>query len=279
MTTFPRATLSDTEVRTLRSSIIDQEYLISVALPSEYSDEPEKNYPVIYLLDANMHFGMVTQILRQMNVRVPFCHQVPDAIVVGIGYPEQETSAATFAHVMNLRMRDFLPVADEEAEKYTQELFPLPVPVATGKADQFLRFISDELMPLINAEYRIDTTHRTLIGNSFGGLFALYTIFHQPELFQHYIVVSPSIPYYKGVILDDERTYAEHHDDLKVRLYLAFGEPELDDYNLPYLNPFLEALKGRNYPGFRLIEQAIANCDHCAVQAPAFQAGLVAVYS
>jgi len=279
MKTFPQATIPNTEVRTLRSSIVDQEYLISVALPSEYSDFPEKTYPVIYMLDANTLFGMVTQILRNMNWRVPFCSQLPDAIIVGIGYPESGPKATTLAQRMNLRQRDFHPVVDEENEKFLQELFPLTNPVAMGKADQFLQFIRDELMPFVESEYRIDTTDRALISDSSGGVFALYALFHQPELFQRYIVVSPSIPYGNGVTLDYERTYAEHHNDLKARVYLAFGEPELNDWQLPYLNPFLKALEGRKYPGFTLIQQTIANCDHCAVIAPALQAGLAAIYS
>src|SRR5258708_3790449 len=97
MSTYARVSLSDTEARTLHSTIVDQEFQISVALPWEYSAHPGKKYPVIYVLDAHMHFGMVTQILRQMSVEVPFCHQVPHAIIVGIGYPEAGPAGDNFA--------------------------------------------------------------------------------------------------------------------------------------------------------------------------------------
>ena len=278
-TTFPQVSLANTEARTLQSSINEQEYQISVALPPMYADHPEKKYPVIYLTDANGFFGMVTQILRHINLPVPFCHHLPDAIIVGIGYPDRGPQAVTPAQRGNLRMRDLLPVADEAAEKATQDTFHISNPVATGKADQFLHFIRDELMPFIDSEYRIDTTNRTLIGDSNGGVFALYALFHQPELFQRYIVVSPVIAYANGVTLDYERTYAEHHDNLKARVYLAYGEPELKGDWLSYLNRFVDTLEGRMYPDFTLIQQTFANCDHCEVAAPAFQAGLVAVYS
>lgn len=176
-------------------------------------------------------------------------------------------------------MRDFLPVANQTAEKSMQGFFPVPNPVATGKAHDFLQFIRDELMPFVDSEYRIDATDRTLEGHSYGGVFALYTLFHQPDLFHRYIVVSPDLPFNNGVTLDYERTYAEHHDNLKARVYLAYGETELNDYTNPYLNPFVKALEERKYPGFTLIQQTILNCDHCSVPAPAIQAGLVAVYT
>jgi len=96
---------------------------------------------------------------------------------------------------------------------------------------------------------------------------------------QRYFVVSPDLPFSNGVTLDHERTYSEHHYNLKARVYLAYGEKELNDYTLPYLTPFVKALEERKYPGLTLIQQTIANCDHCAVGAPVIQAGLVAVYS
>ena len=60
MASLPLATISATEVRTLRSAVINQNYLISVALPFHYDERLEKTYPVIYVLDANLFFGMVT---------------------------------------------------------------------------------------------------------------------------------------------------------------------------------------------------------------------------
>lgn len=279
MTNFPLASIPATEVRTLRSSAVDQEYLISVALPFHYHDYPEKTFPVIYVLDANLFFGMVVETVRAMNIRVPFCNELPDAIIVGIGYPADGSLAEIHAQVMHLRMRDFLPVADEGAERFIQETFPIPNRVASGGAHRFLQFIPQQLVPFIESEYRADAADRTLLGHSWGGLFALYTLFHQPHMFQRHVVVSPDLPYGNGVVLDYERKYAEQHDSLAARLYLAYGELEVDDYQLPFLKPFLSGLESRQYAGLTLIHQTIANCTHCAAVAPAFQAGLMAVFS
>ena len=83
MANYPLATIPGTEVRTLRSAFVDQEYSISVALPFGYSENPEQTYPVIYVLDANTYFGMAVEMARTLAIRVPFCNAFPDAIIVG----------------------------------------------------------------------------------------------------------------------------------------------------------------------------------------------------
>lgn len=279
MSDFPLATIPGTEVRMLRSQAAGQEYLISVALPFHYAEHPEKTYPVIYVPDANLFFGMVVEMVRMMNIRVPYCNELPNAIIVGIGYPTYGSLEESFAQVTHHRMRDFLPVADEGIEKSLQETFPIPNHIASGEAHRFLQFIHQELAPLIESEYRADASDRTLMGHSWGALFALYALFNQPHLFQRCVVVSPDLPYGNGVMLDYEQKYAEQHDSLAVRLYLAYGEPEVNDYQLPFLKPFMTALESRQYVGFTVAYQTIANCTHCAVVAPAFQAGLVAVFT
>jgi predicted alpha/beta superfamily hydrolase len=273
MHNFPLASIPSTEMRTLHSSAVNQDYLISVALPFHFDEHPDKTYPVIYVSDANLFFGMVTDMVRAMNIRVPFCNELPDAIIVGIGYPVNGSLAEIHAQVMHLRMRDFLTVADEEDEKFIQDTFPIPNRIPSGGAHRFLQFIQQELVPLIESEYRADTTDRTFMGHSWGGLFALYALFHQPLLFQRYVVVSPDLPF------GDEQEYSQQYDSLPVRMYLSSGGRELNEEELSRFNSFIGALESRQYAGFTLTHQIIANCTHCAVVAPAFQAGLVAVFS
>jgi hypothetical protein len=176
-------------------------------------------------------------------------------------------------------MRDFLPVRDEGAEGFIQDVFPISDHVASGGAHHFLQFIHNALMPWIEAEYRVDAGDRTLMGFSWAGEFALYALFHQPRLFQRYVVVSPDLPYGNGFILNAEQKYAEHHDNLPICLYLAYGEPEINDYERPFLERFLDALKGRSYADFTLTYEVIPKYTHCAVVAPAFRAGLVTVFA
>ena len=84
MTNISLATIPATEVRVLHSSHADQDYRISVAFPFHYDEHSDKTYPVIYVLDANLYFNMVVDMVRYMNIRVPQCNELPDALIVGI---------------------------------------------------------------------------------------------------------------------------------------------------------------------------------------------------
>jgi uncharacterized protein len=149
MAQYPAATIPATEVREFQSTLADQVYQISVALPFGYEEHPHKTYPVIYLSDANLYFGMVVDMVRAMNIRVSICDELPDAIIVGIGYPVSGPLKERLHHVMNLRDRDFTPERDEASAQMMQEFFPLPNPVANGGGRQFLQFVMQELVPLI----------------------------------------------------------------------------------------------------------------------------------
>ena len=271
---FPLASIPATEVRVLQSVVADQDYLISVALPFHYEEHPEKTYPVIYVLDANLYFGMVVDMVRAMNIRVPFCNELPDAMIVGIGYPVTGSLAEILTQVTHLRLRDFMPVRNEGGEQFIQEHFPIPNPIVSGNADPFLQFIYQELVPLIESEYRADPADRTLVGHSWGGDFALYPLFQQPQLFQRYVVASAGVDYDVGLA---EQKYAEQHDSLPIRLHLVMEDMSEED--ISRLKSSVTLLESRRYADFTLTHQIIANCTHCAMVAPAFQAGLVAVFS
>ena len=59
-----------TEVRVIHSASTDSDYQISVALPYHYDQESDGVWPVIYVLDANLYFGLVVDMVRAMNIRV-----------------------------------------------------------------------------------------------------------------------------------------------------------------------------------------------------------------
>lgn len=280
MTAFPLASIPDTEVRTLWSSVVGEEYLISVAFPFHYADHPEQRYPVIFVLDGNFTFGLATEMVRMMNLRVPFCNELPDALIVGIGYPLDGSVAEVYNQVAHRRLRDFLSVADSAAEKAMQDAFPIANPLAAGGADRFLQFIVQELLPFIEDRYRADSADRTLLGMSWGGTFALYVLFHQPQLFQRYVAASPDLAGNNESTLAYARDAVQLPASRPIRLHIAYGEREWDDaYRQRYLAPLVSVLESRRDEGLTLTQQIVPNGTHCAVAAPAFQAGLVAVFA
>lgn len=267
------ASVPATEVRTIKSNQVDQEYRISIALPYSYPADPKKTYSTVYLLDANLYFGLVTETTRVMYL----CETFPETIIVGIGYPVDEPLAEAYRRVVALRARDLTPVVDREAERRNEP--EAGVPITTGGASRFLAFIETELIPMIESEYRSNPADRTLVGHSFGGLFVLYALFHRAGLYRRYLAASPILDYGDRVTFNYESTFADNHKALPVSVYLGIGDGE----DLPgrplvgVFHQFVARIADRKYGGLVLTSRIFPNCDHCAAVAPTFQAGLSAL--
>ena len=85
------------------------------------------------------------------------------------------------------RNHDFLPDSTKEAP-------------TGGGADNFMRFFSSELMPFIDRKFKTEP-YKVLVGHSYGGLFAVHVLLNEPDLFDAYIAIDPSIWYDKMKIL------------------------------------------------------------------------------
>ena len=96
----------------------------------------------------------------------------------------------------------------------------------TGKAAQHIDFIAEVVFEYIKANYRINPKQRTLVGNSLGGLFAAYVLFTQPNMFESYIIGSPSVWFDNEYILSQPITTAKQD----VRVYLSVGSKETPEF-------------------------------------------------
>ena len=214
---FSQVTLPNTEVRSLSSSTVDQEFRIYVALPLDYQMATDR-YPVIYISDANGIFGLVTETVRTLQL----FQEVPDMVLVGIGYPVND-----FRQALSPRTRDLTPTKDdawiEGLLKLTQGDFTTD---GSGGADNFLKFIREELKPFIEANYRIDAEDSSILGHSFGGLFGLYALLHAPNTFKRYIISSPSIWWDREAVFEYEEVHASEHADLPAKVFISAGTLE-----------------------------------------------------
>jgi len=90
---FSPVTIPNSELRFLKSRLLGKEYKIQVALPTGYAESKE-TYPVLYLLDADTFFGTIAETVRFLVAsRKMFSIEVPDMIVVGVGYPIESARA------------------------------------------------------------------------------------------------------------------------------------------------------------------------------------------
>jgi predicted alpha/beta superfamily hydrolase len=276
------AVISSTEVRYIQSTHVDQEFKIFVALPEPLV--PDQRYPVLYVLDGNGMFGLATDTARGLLLGM----ELPPMIVVGIGYP-----VGGLAETFNLRMRDYTPTPDQRFVDVAVKMWGGSGGETSGGGLQFLEFIRTELKPMIEAEYPADPADATIFGDSFGGLFSTFVLLNKPDTFQRYIIGSPSLFWNGRVMLEHELRYAESHDDLPAKVFVACGALETAEdmrammKNMPpemlgtfeeyqeaiggepqmveILEPFLEALGGRGYPSLELSSEVFPAETHNSV--------------
>ena len=260
------ATIPDTETFVMHSEIVDADFQISVSFPFGYHQMADAQFPVLYLPDAWWTFGMATDIARVLSAD----QLIPPMLVVGIGYP------GGFGDAIALRVRDMTLRKSEAMEQWiAQEVaaFGPHPPLTSGGADDFLRFLTEELAPRIERDYRGDPNQRVLHGHSLGGSFVVDVVFRQPEAFTHYIASAPALGIDDGVSFLNEREYAADHDSAPASLYLAVGlldGPEL----VASVAALVDTLTVREYKGFRWEVSRFEGQTHRSVMPVVLRDGL-----
>ncbi len=173
--------LFNTQVKIIQSTSVEDDFYLYISVPKNY-ESSEKTYPVLYILDGDMAYGMAASIARYLQ----FGGNIPELIIVGIGYGTLRKDEG------NMRQRDYSPT--EKSSKAG----------ITGGAQNFLNFLTDELFPYIDSTYRTDKNDKTVFGYSMAGLFGLYTLFNKPETFNRYIIGSPYLLWDNAVIFNEE---------------------------------------------------------------------------
>lgn len=272
-----QVTIPNTEVRSLSSSIVDQEYQIFVAFPHGY-DTSDMAYPVLYLLDANGFFGLVTETVSMLQV----FQELPEMLIVGIGYP-----AEGFIQTSGIRVRDLTPTEDRAWLEAMLRLRPGLAADGSGGAHNFLRFIQEELLPFVHANYRVEPNDSVIAGYSFGGLFSLYALLHAPGTFRRYLIGSPSIWWDPKTVFEYEAQYARDHSDLPARVFLSAGSLE-ESMPQPFrgqpaafvsnMLSLATRLQGRGYQGLDLKTHVFEGEIHASGAPAAMSRGLREVF-
>ena len=268
------------ETRIMASKYSGRKYRISIGLPYAYHksrgsggpfDNPLEHWPVIYVVDGDLYFGMVTDIVRAMA----WCGTTTDAIVVGIGYPQDKDPQEAWRNIYAWRSGDLTPARDEVSDQGIATWVKRPA--SSGGASDFLKFIQYELIPTIDKDFRTAPQRRILAGHSFGGVFAAFALFEAPGLFSTYLVGSPALAHGDRFIFKHEEAFAKRHKKLAAQVHLWAGGREEALNGSSILSDtirFGAILEGRRYRGLKLVKQIFQDEYHCEVIAPGFQAGL-----
>lgn len=149
---------------------------------------------------------------RRINVYRPA--GIPADMPLPVLYMPDGGLAEDFLHVAgllqvgaaNLSTRPFILVGIENTERRRDLTGPTEVARDRGIAPRvggsraYRRFIRDELMPQVAQRYRV-TNERAIVGESLAGLFVLETLVQEPEMFDTYIALDPSLWWNGGKLL------------------------------------------------------------------------------
>ena len=159
-----------------------------VYTPPSYSDTTylPRRYPVLYLLDGDAHFHSVTGLIQILGTGINGTFVLPEMIVVAI--PNTN------------RTRDMTPTrTDRDANGKPQPAF-----AASGGMPNFLTFITTELIPRIERDYRT-APYRVFVGHSLGGITTIDALYTMPDAFNAYVAIDPSLWWDKRVLLKQAR--------------------------------------------------------------------------
>jgi predicted alpha/beta superfamily hydrolase len=240
--------LYNTQYKLINSQFVDDTFHVFIGLPDNYNST-DKKYPVIYVLDGDISYGMASGIARYLEIG----GNIPKLIVVGIGYGAVGKGAG------NKRNRDYRPKD-------------------SGGAESFQKFIKEELIPYVDNNYRTVKDNRTIAGYSLGGLFALYSLFTQPGTFQKYIAGSPYLLPGNFVIFDYEAESVSVLNEISARLFISVGS---EASNEKYFNPIDELvtkMQEHDYPDLIIETKVFDGSNHLVGPPEVLTHGLVSVF-
>ncbi|WP_367868145.1 alpha/beta hydrolase [Pedobacter sp. WC2423] len=182
----------------IQSAQLAEKRILNIYLPEGYDQDLKETYPVIYLLDGSanedfIHIAGLVQYCTMIQV-------MPKSIVVGIANMDRKRDF-TFPTTVQKDLKDF---------------------PTTGKSGKFIAFIEKDLQPYIQQKYRTNAS-RTIVGQSLGGLLATEVLLKKPELFNNYVIISPSLWW------DNESLLAKAPELLKstaaknIKVYISVG--------------------------------------------------------
>lgn len=187
------------ETFTINSKILNEMRCINVYIPASYKDSPDTKIPVLYMPDGGiaedfLHVAGLVQVSTGNQTMRPF-------LLVGIENTE--------------RRRDMTGPTENEQDK--------KIAPRTGGSEAFRKFLRNELMPEVKLRYR--TTNETaIVGESLAGLFVMETFFLEPDLFDTYIALDPSLWWNNQKLIKSADKQLQARPKLEKKLYFASSD-------------------------------------------------------
>jgi predicted alpha/beta superfamily hydrolase len=240
---------------------------VFVSLPPSYAENPSRRYPVVYVTDADYGFPMLRLIGRRMNGEGP---RVEEFILVGLSYATGENSMAS-------RRRDYTPTPRGASSA--------PAGSVHGQSLAYRDYLGSTVIPFVEGEYRVQPGQRVFVGHSYGSLLGAQILLTQPDLFDSYILGSPSLWFDRRHLIREMPALLARQEKIDADVYLYAGEFEAKRagdhrYNqkldmVEDNRQFAELLEAKAYPELRLKAEVLEDEDHLSVAPRGFTRGLL----
>ena len=187
--------------------VLGKKRRISVLLPHDYYEQPDKRYPVLYLQDGqNTHDEYAPYGNWAVDKRLAILQEEGkgDIIVVAIDHAEE------------YRIKEFIPFDHPE--------------FGEGAGEEYVKYLTEELKPQIDQQFRTlpDRMNTGVGGSSLGGLISLYAGLTRSPIYSKVLIFSPSL----WVSNEIYRLAERFHPGEPVHFYLYAGEKE-SQFHLP----------------------------------------------
>jgi len=171
-----------------------------IYLPEEYSKEPAKRYPVLYMQDGQNLFDDTTSFAGEWGIDEYMDHLTKDQCIV-----------VAIDHGGDKRMTEYNPYDNKKFGK--------------GEGKKYIDFLVKTLKPFIDKNYRTlpEMQNTGIAGSSMGGLISLYAILQYPQVFGKAGIFSPSLWITDNKIFTDIKKKAKNTNSL---IYLYGGKAE-----------------------------------------------------
>lgn len=224
-----------TEYHNFNSEYISQRD-VCVWVPDGYSTD--KKYDVVYMHDGQMLFDANTTWNKQEWKIDEIAGKLINEKLI------KECIFVAISNIPETRYGDFFP---QKTLKYLPENSVIPNDI-TFKADNYLKFIVNEVKPFIDKNYSTYTTkeHTFVMGSSMGGLISLYALCEYPDVFGGAGCISTHVPMVMSKTLPNSQAdiWAE-----AFRKYLKENLPESNSRKI-YMDRGDQTLD-RFYPKFQ----------------------------
>src|SRR6185503_3585110 len=171
-------------------------------------------------LDADYSFALTRNVVQHFSDR----GKLPEMILVAIAYPgAADDMEVYYAN----RKRDYTPSSASLNVALRRSTAQGDVDGRSGQgggAEMFRSFVADQVVPYMESHFPV-SHDRTFIGHSYGGLFCTYVMLTEPDLFNRYVIVSPSLWFENGLMLKVEAEGAPQRRTA-AQVYFAIGSRE-----------------------------------------------------